>query len=81
MLLAHLMSFLYFSGKLYPSGMIFIPNKLNPKKSTFLWYFAVDLKVNKYVISVKLKKNLNVSVRKKNESRKNIKKLRVNTIQ
>lgn len=57
MLLAHLMSFLYFSGKLYPSGMIFIPNKLNPKKSTFLWYFAVDLKVNKYVISVKLKKN------------------------
>lgn len=32
-------------GKLYPSGMIFIPNKLNPKKSTFLWYFAVDLKL------------------------------------
>lgn len=66
MLLAHLMSFLYFSGKLYPSGMIFIPNKLNPKKSTFLWYFAVDLKVNKYVISVKLKKNPKcLSVRKK----------------
>lgn len=46
-------SFFYFSGKLYPSGMIFIPNKLDPKKSTFLWYFAVDLKVNKYAISVK----------------------------
>lgn len=27
--------------------MIYIPSNLDPKKSTFLWYFAVDLKVKK----------------------------------
>lgn len=45
--------FFYFSGKFYFFGMIFIFNKLNFKKSIFLWYFVVDLKVNKYVILVK----------------------------
>ena len=33
------------SGNLYPSGMIFIPNKAHPQKMTFVWFFAVDLKV------------------------------------
>lgn len=30
--------------------MIYIPSNLDPKKSTFLWYFAVDLKVKKNAI-------------------------------
>nr|XP_022310055.1 steroidogenic acute regulatory protein, mitochondrial-like [Crassostrea virginica] len=33
------------TGNLYPSGMIFIPNKANPQKMTFVWFFAVDLKL------------------------------------
>lgn len=60
MLLVYLMFFFYFSGKFYFFGMIFIFNKFDFKKSIFLWYFVVDLKVNKYVILVKKKKILNV---------------------
>ncbi|XP_062585283.1 steroidogenic acute regulatory protein, mitochondrial-like [Saccostrea cucullata] len=33
------------TGHLYPSGMMYIPNKDDPDRSTFVWFFAVDLKL------------------------------------